>query len=368
MTTIQAAIDAAVAGDAVALVAPGTYPERLSIYAKDVTVESVGGPDVTTIDGGDGGTVVYVYAAPGETPEFRGFTVTNGYGGSDAGGMSIYGDVALVEGNRVTGNWGCLGGGIAAGFSNAIIRDNTIDHNGLACSGGMGAGVFIGGAGAVQLLGGADHGQLRGRGGAERRGSADDRREHDLARLGHGDRDGQPLRCPGQQQPHRRQRRGLRRRHRRLVPMDNRGPIIVNNTFVDNTAFGGGSAIYLDGFDADSQVTNNVIVASSAQAAIECTAGYDPAFAFMSHNDVRNTAGPGYGGACPDQTGLNGNVSVDPLFRDPAGGDYHLRCDSPLLDAGTNAGAPAIDADGDSRPFDSDSRTGPRRSIQGSTR
>ncbi len=55
--TIQAAIDAAVAGDTV-LVDPGTYCETINFGGKDITVRSVSGPAWTIIDANDTGTVV----------------------------------------------------------------------------------------------------------------------------------------------------------------------------------------------------------------------------------------------------------------------------------------------------------------------
>src|SRR5260221_9741131 len=55
--TIQAAILAASNGDTV-LVSPGIYRERIDFSRKAITVKSLSGPDVTTIDGGRAGPVV----------------------------------------------------------------------------------------------------------------------------------------------------------------------------------------------------------------------------------------------------------------------------------------------------------------------
>ncbi len=48
------------------------------------------------------------------------------------------------------------------------------------------------------------------------------------------------------------------------------------------------------------------------------------------------------------------NVDVDPLFVDPANGDYHLQAGSPMVDAGgrqPSAISPTTDIDGDARPI-----------------
>src|SRR5687768_12704811 len=85
--SIQAAINAALNGDTVA-VAPGVYSERLNFLGKAITVVSDGGPAVTVIDGGRGGTVVTFNSGEGRAAVLRGFTVTNG-GGFPGGGIAV---------------------------------------------------------------------------------------------------------------------------------------------------------------------------------------------------------------------------------------------------------------------------------------
>jgi hypothetical protein len=71
------------------------------------------------------------------------------------------------------------------------------------------------------------------------------------------------------------------------------------------------------------------------------------------HSDIGST---GFG---PDVTfnDLGGNVDTDPQFRDRR--CTHLRASSPLIDAGTCAGAPPIDIDGDLRPIGGGCDIGP---------
>jgi serine protease len=140
-----------------------------------------------------------------------------------------------------------------------------------------------------------------------------------------------------------------------LVPSGARGPLLVNNTIADNDS-AQGSGIFADGFDAQTELINNIIVASAGQTAVFCgdfNDGNPPLFTF---NDVWSPSGAAYGGICPDQTGLNGNLSVDPVFVDPTTGDYHLQPSSPAIDAGDNLAPdlPATDVDGDPRIVDGD--------------
>ncbi len=73
-------------------------------------------------------------------------------------------------------------------------------------------------------------------------------------------------------------------------------------------------------------------------------------------NNIYSAEGAAYGGICADETGLNGNISADPLFVDPLNGNYRLQVNSPAIDAGDNAAPnlPVADLDGNPRIFDGD--------------
>ena len=144
-----------------------------------------------------------------------------------------------------------------------------------------------------------------------------------------------------------------------LVPAGARGLLLVNNTIADNDS-AQGSGIFADGFDAQTTLINNIIVATAGQTVVFCgnlNDGNPPVFAF---NDVFSPSGSAHGGLCTDQTGLDGNLAADPLFLRPGMGDYRLRLGSPAIDAGDNT-APAFrttDTDGDLRILDGDGTVG----------
>ncbi len=82
---------------------------------------------------------------------------------------------------------------------------------------------------------------------------------------------------------------------------------------------------------------------------MDCT--YSAAASAFTNNDIYSAYGSAYTSTCPDQTGTNGNLSVDPLFADLLSADYHIQSGSPAENAGSNS-APertATDFDGDPR-------------------
>ena len=153
--TIQAGLAAAGAGDTV-LVAPGTYPERITWPALDgIVLLSEQGAGSTTIDGGRAGRVLTMNAL-GYTAAtmVQGFRVTNGQATGSAAGVSCRGTPVFI-GNEIVDNLGLqgtTGGGVYADGAplfayNLIARDSlwVADMAGFRYGGGVyctGSGVF----------------------------------------------------------------------------------------------------------------------------------------------------------------------------------------------------------------------------------
>ncbi len=117
--------------------------------------------------------------------------------------------------------------------------------------------------------------------------------------------------------------------------------LVVNNTVAYNTPSAGIFAGY-----ASNTVRNNIVANN----------GYGiGAYALptLTHNDVFN-AGGNYSGIV-SQTGINGNISADPLFVDSSTGDYRLDGGSPAIDAGTSVGIPFAGVAPDMGAFEANS-------------
>lgn len=124
-TGIQSMVSAATNGDEIQ-VQPGVYKEQITIFGKSITLVSVKGP-ITTIIDGDGGTAVNI-SGPST---IKGFTITGGKSYSGAG-VTVGGAGALIQNNIFDGNQQFDGGsGAAIGGSNAspIIDRNLFRNN-----------------------------------------------------------------------------------------------------------------------------------------------------------------------------------------------------------------------------------------------
>jgi hypothetical protein len=145
-SSIQAAINAAVAGDVVS-VAAGTYNENLT-FKSGVSVIGAGS-SVTIVDGRDLGSVGRLINCDSST-RVSGFTFRNG-SAQFGGGLFITGGAPVITRNRITGNralaapgglYYYYGGGLEVYYSDGVITDNEIDSN-IADIGG-GAELFGG--------------------------------------------------------------------------------------------------------------------------------------------------------------------------------------------------------------------------------
>ncbi|MBM3132799.1 MAG: hypothetical protein FJZ95_07195, partial [Chloroflexi bacterium] len=72
------------------------------------------------------------------------------------------------------------------------------------------------------------------------------------------------------------------------------------------------------------------------------------------YSDIEGSGGSGGSWDTNLGTDEGGNIDANPLFYDPANGDFRLTLGSPCIDTGTNGEAPATDFEGESRPFDGD--------------
>lgn len=116
--------------------------------------------------------------------------------------------------------------------------------------------------------------------------------------------------------------------------------------FVNNTVWGNlGSGIFVGQDLSESQITNNIVAGNG----IYGISSGQPVPAIIA-NDVWNN-GLGNYANMDDQTGLNGNLSVNPLLADPNQNNWRLTVTSPLIDAGSSNSAPPVDFYGNPRPF-----------------
>jgi parallel beta-helix repeat protein len=351
--TIQAAIDAAVAGDVV-LVSDGTYLENINFKGKAITLKSVNGPSVTIIDGNAADTVITFSSGETSSSVLDGFTIRNGAvaSGSTFSGSGIYvgSSSPTIKNNIISDNLGCQGSGVDVQFGSPLVQDNTITHNSQGgCSGGTGGGgILIGGASQPQILHntitnnsiGVDGGGISlfaagsptisgntisgntaaGSGGGIAMANDSNAIVTDNVFTGNTAFQGGGVAA--------------------LVPSGAPGPSIINNTFFANNASNGGSEFYLDGFYSQTNLFNNIFVGSASQTAVLCDTQYSSDPPILQFNDAYNPQGIALGGACSALAGSNSNISVDPLFVN-APGDFHLQATSPVVDVGSNS-APNI--------------------------
>ncbi len=310
-TTIQAGIDAAATGDIV-VVALGIYNENIHFNDENIVVTSTdpNNPAVVaaTVIQGDGTTSVVTFESNmiDARCQITGFTITGGYGTENSmlpgiywgAGVYCYQASPTIKGNVITGNFAPppgenevgYGGGIGCLESNATITRNIIKQN----TAYAGAGIMV--LANAQIISNLIYDNSADIGGG-------------VILLSAGN--------------------------------------LINNTLASNVADIAGN-VYASG---QCLLLNNIICSAIDGGGIYWEGPAEQGT--IEYNNLWNNAGGNYV-EMADLTGVNGNISMDPLFVNTAVNDYHLLDDSPCINTGDPdfaAGTDQMDLDGQVRVF-----------------
>jgi hypothetical protein len=117
------------------------------------------------------------------------------------------------------------------------------------------------------------------------------------------------------------------------------GARVVGNTIAHNESY------EVKASNEFSEFVNNIIVATHGQTAVKCGSFFPPPPPAFSSNLVHAPGGQAFETSCEVAEDDPENISADPLFVDPAIGDYHVTGGSPAIDAGTNEDADLTETD-----------------------
>lgn len=382
--TIQAAINAAAAGDSV-VISPGVYFESIDYLGKAITLTG-SGPGVI-LDGSGLGPVIQFHQGEGRSAVLSNVTVRNGASTSSLLGGGIYIDHASpsIENNTIEGNAGC---GIGVYFGAPLLRGNILSGNSAGREQGCAhsTALFFDVAGGGIVLVGAASGPLQ----TEIIGntieqntvvyqaagisalsagnivisnnviSGNTSNDQGAGMLVSGDSAATILQNlivqntinpTIQNEAYAAVGAGIN------LDLTNGAEhpyptVIVGNTIANNQLLHvpgthqNGSQVFAVGYYNSISFWNNLIVGEGSQTPIDCLANLVTPVAppKFDHNDVFSfgLVGSPYSGSCLNQTSQNGNISLDPKFAGSMqGAAFELLPGSPAIDSGNNF-APAI--------------------------
>jgi hypothetical protein len=359
--TIQAAIDYALSGDVIE-VAPGTYSESIDFLGKAITLRSVNGPLVTTIDGsGSNGSVVQCINGEGPNTILEGFTITQGNAEVGGGMLNIGSSPTIIDCIFTDNHAGDRGGGMYNREGGPTVIASTFDGNSAV---EMGGGMFN--LQASPMVTGCIFTQNSSNKGAgmrnylnshptvtnsifsynhagEEGGGMDNRKNSNAVVTG----------CVFEGNTAGSGGGGMHNYVGRAEATGN--PIIINCLFIGNSAPIGAD---IRNNDPDPTIINTTI-AYNYGSGISSRNGSAP---IIENSIVWGNSGGSFSGASSGTSIVSysdieggfagiGNLNVDPLFFSPGGDNYHLTAGSPLINAGNNnvPDLPATDLEGNPR-------------------
>lgn len=315
--TIQDAITASDDSDVI-LVRPGTYFENIDLLGKLITVQSLWGPEITTIDGSRAGAVVTAKSGEKAQTVLSGFTITNGMDANDVGGISCTSSSPKVENNIITRNQGC---GISGFDWKSIVSNNRFSFNtssAIYCT-------FLSRPNVQGNLIFANTAQF---------GGAINCEDSSTPKIFNNFFAGNTADSGGA-----------------LFISDESAPTISCNTFTGNFASIAGGALYCK--SSSPEVTNCIFWQDSSPQGPEIYVGGTssaPSVLTISYSDVEGGQSQVHVESGHTLSWGAGMIDQDPLFFGPSYADYHLSWNSPCRDAGTAVPSlPDEDFEGDPR-------------------
>ncbi len=121
-------------------------------------------------------------------------------------------------------------------------------------------------------------------------------------------------------------------------------PRLTNVTFSGNSAANGGGMF--NSYSSSPTLINSILWGDTPDEIYN-----DSSNVTVAYSDVQGCGGSGAGWNSACGTDNGGNIDVNPLFVNAAGGDLHLQITSPAIDAGDNTAVPSgVTTDLDSNP------------------
>ncbi|UCC78982.1 MAG: right-handed parallel beta-helix repeat-containing protein [Candidatus Zixiibacteriota bacterium] len=337
--TIQQGVDASSGGDTV-LVQPGEYVENINFNGRNITLGSLFLPSQDTvfisqtiIDGDTLGSVVTFNHGETSNAIITGFTIQNGFS-MNGGGINCLSSDPTISNNIIDGNTAeADGGGIYCDDSDPVISRNIISGNSVY--NGAGGGIYCWNNSSPIISGNIISGNSADNGGgiccAPVSAPVISGNIICLNSAAPGGYGGgiYCLACNpliSNNVIHSNVATSWLFGYGGGVCISECGAMIVNNTLSLNYArYGGGMAV----LDASYPVIKNTIIWENTAPTVPQILIDDGSTLAVTYSNIQDTLWPG-----------NGNICIEPLFRDSAGNDFHLMS----IACGDSFSSPCIDA------------------------